>query len=195
MMEQINFNNAVQRLKDTTYRPMPSGVQIKVPDAQRQLANGLKFFCGDKARWNSGYDKIVSWLSDNKTKGLMLVGDCGLGKSLIGMRIIPLLLNHYCQRVVTVCTVAELNKSPDEIMAHHIIYVDDVGTEDVSNNYGNRRIPFAELVDAAERNGKLLMFSTNLNDTLIEQKYGKRVCDRLHAVVRKITITGQSMRK
>lgn len=195
MMEQINFNVAVQRLKDTTYRPMPSGVQIKVPDAQRQLANGLKFFCGDKARWNSGYDKIASWLSDNKTKGLMLVGDCGLGKSLIGMRIIPLLLNHYCQRVVTVCTVAELNKAPDEIMAHHIIYVDDVGTEDVSNNYGNRRIPFAELVDAAERNGKLLMFSTNLNDTLIEQKYGKRVFDRLHAVVRKITITGQSMRK
>ena len=195
MMEQINFNNAVQRLKDTTYRPMPSGVQIKVPDARRQLANGLKFFCGDKARWNSGYDKIASWLSDNKTKGLMLVGDCGLGKSLIGMRIIPLLLNHYCQRVVTVCTVAELNKAPDEIMAHHIIYVDDVGTEDVSNNYGNRRIPFAELVDAAERNGKLLMFSTNLNDTLIEHKYGKRLFDRLHAVVRKITVTGQSMRK
>ena len=194
-MEQINFNNAVQRLKDTTYRPMPSGVQIKVPDAQLQLANGLKFFCGDKARWNSGYDKIASWLSDNKTKGLMLVGDCGLGKSLIGMRIIPLLLNHYCQRVVTVCTVAELNKSPDEIMAHHIIYVDDVGTEDVSNNYGNRRIPFAELVDATERDGKLLMFSTNLNDTPIEHKYGKRVFDRLHAVVRKITITGQSMRK
>ena len=169
-MEQINFNVAVQRLKDTTYKPMPSGVQIKIPDAQRQLANGLKFFCGDKARWNSGYDKIASWLSDNKTKGLMLVGDCGLGKSLIGMRIIPLLLSHYCQRVVTVCTVAELNKAPDEIMAHHIIYVDDVGTEDISNNYGNRRIPFAELVDAAERNGKLLMFSTNLNDTLIEQK-------------------------
>lgn len=194
-MEQINFNIAVQRLKDTTYRPMPSGVQIKIPDARRQLANGLKFFCGDKARWNSGYDKIASWLSDNKTKGLMLVGDCGLGKSLIGMRIIPLLLNHYCQRVVTVCTVAELNKAPDEIMAHHIIYVDDVGTEDVSNNYGNRRIPFAELVDATERDGKLLMFSTNLNDTLIEQKYGKRAFDRLHAVVRKITITGQSMRK
>lgn len=195
MMEQINFNNAVQRLQDTTYRPMPSGVQIKVPDARRQLANGLKFFCGDKARWNSDYDKIASWLSDNKTKGLMLVGGCGLGKSLIGMRIIPLLLNHYCQRVVTVCTAAELNKSPDEIMKHHVIYVDDVGTEDVSNNYGNRRIPFAELVDAAERNGKLLMFSTNLNDTFIEQKYGKRVFDRLHAVVRKITITGQSMRK
>lgn len=110
------------------------------------------------------------------------------------MRIIPLLLNHYCRKVVTICTANELNKSPDEIIRNHIIYIDDVGTEDISNIYGNKRVPFAELVDLAERDGKLLMFSTNLDDEHLKMKYGDRVVDRLHAIVRKVMIKGRSNR-
>ena len=194
-MEQINFKAVIDRLADTSYRPLPQLVQINVPDAKTHLKEGLKYFCGDNAKWNNDYDKISDWLSDNKGKGLMLVGGCGLGKSLIGMRIVPLLLNYYCRKVVTVCTSAELNKTPDDIIKKHIVYVDDVGTEEISNIYGNKRMPFAELVDAVERDGKMLMFSTNLDDEHLTKKYGDRVIDRLHAVTRKITIHGKSMRK
>ena len=160
-MGQINFKATIDRLRDTTYKPLPDKVQICVPNAGTHLKGGLKYFCGDGAKWNTDYEKIVQWLTDNKGRGLMLVGGCGVGKTLIGMRIIPLLLNHYCRKVVTICTANELNKSPDEIIKYHIIYIDDVGTEDISNIYGNKRVPFAELVDIAERDGKLLMFSTN----------------------------------
>lgn len=194
-MEQINFRSAIERLRDTTYKPLPDKVQICVPNAEKHLKGGLNYFCGDDARWNADYDKIAQWLTDNKGKGLMLVGNCGVGKSLIGMRIIPLLLNHFCRKVVTICTANELNRSPDEIINKHIIYIDDVGTEDVSNIYGNKRVPFAELVDLAERDGKLLMFSTNLDDEHLKTKYGDRVVDRLHAIVKKVTIKGKSNRK
>lgn len=194
-MEQIDFKAIIDRLADTGYNPLPQSVRIKVPDAKFHLKGGLKYFCGDNAKWNSDYDKIADWLTDNNGKGLVMVGDCGIGKSLIGMRIIPLLLNYYCKRIVTICTAQELNKFPDNIITKHIIYVDDVGTEDVSNIYGNKRIPFSELVDATEREGKLLMFSTNLDDAHLTEKYGDRVIDRLHAVARKITIHGKSMRK
>ena len=190
-MEQIDFKSAIEWLRDTTYKPLPDKVQISVPNAGAHLKGGLKYFCGDAAKWNADYEKIVQWLTDNKGKGLMLVGNCGVGKSLIGMRIIPLLLNHYCRKVVTICTANELNKSPDEIIRNHIIYIDDVGTEDVSNIYGNKRMPFAELVDMAERDGKLLIFSTNLDDEHLKMKYGDRVVDRLHAIVRKVTINGK----
>lgn len=193
-MERINFNAVIERLAGTTYKPMPQSVRIHIPGAREHLYGGLKHFCGESAKWIDGYDKIAAWLGDNKGKGLMLVGGCGLGKSLVGMRILPLLLNYYCGKVVTVCTATELNKTPDEIIKKHIIYVDDVGTEDISNIYGNRRIPFAELVDAVERDGKLLIFSTNLDDEHLAEKYGDRVVDRLHAVTRKITIRGKSMR-
>lgn len=194
-MEQINFKATIERLRDTTYKPLPDRVQISVPNAGTHLKGGLKYFCGDDAKWNTDYEKIVQWLTDNKGKGLMLVGGCGVGKTLIGMRIIPLLLNHYCGKIVTICTANELNKSPDEIMKNHIIYIDDVGTEDISNIYGNKRVPFAELVDMAERDGKLLMFSTNLDDEHLKMKYSDRVVDRLHAITRKVTITGESNRK
>ena len=194
-MEQIDFKSAIERLRDTTYKPLPDKVHISVPNAGTHLKGGLKYFCGDAARWNIDYDKIALWLSDNKGRGLMLVGGCGVGKTLIGMRIIPLLLNHYCRKVVTICTANELNNSPDEIIRNHIIYVDDVGTEEISNIYGNKRVPFAELVGLAERDGKLLMFSTNLDDEHLAQKYGNRTTDRLHAVTRKITIKGKSNRK
>lgn len=193
-MEQINFKATIERLRDTTYKPLPDRVQISVPNAGTHLKGGLKYFCGDNAKWNTDYEKIVQWLTDNKGKGLMLVGGCGVGKSLIGMRIIPLLLTHYCGKIVAICTTNELNKSPDEIMKDHIIYIDDVGTEDISNIYGNKRVPFAELVDMAEQNGKLLMFSTNLDDEHLKIKYGDRVVDRLHSIVRKVTINGESNR-
>lgn len=194
-MGQIDFKSAIERLRDTTYKPLPDKVQICVPNAEKHLKGGLNYFCGDDARWNADYDKIAQWLTDNKGKGLMLVGNCGVGKSLIGMRIIPLLLNHFCRKVVTICTANELNRSPDEIINKHIIYIDDVGTEDVSNIYGNKRVPFVELVDTAERDGKLLMFSTNLDDEHLKAKYGDRVVDRLHAIVKKVTIKGKSNRK
>lgn len=194
-MGQIDFKSAIERLRDTTYKPLPDKVQICVPNAEKHLKGGLNYFCGDDARWNADYDKIAQWLTDNKGRGLMLVGGCGVGKTLIGMRIIPLLLNHYCRKVVTICTSNELNQSPDEIINKHIIYIDDVGTEDVSNIYGNKRVPFAELVDMAERDGKLLMFSTNLDDEHLKAKYGDRVVDRLHAIVKKVTIKGKSNRK
>ena len=194
-MGQIDFKSAIERLRDTTYKPLPDKVQICVPNAEKHLKGGLNYFCGDDARWNVDYDKIAQWLTDNKGKGLMLVGNCGVGKSLIGMRIIPLLLNHFCRKVVTICTANELNRSPDEIINKHIIYIDDVGTEDVSNIYGNKRVPFVELVDTAERDGKLLMFSTNLDDEHLKAKYGDRVVDRLHAIVKKVTIKGKSNRK
>lgn len=194
-MGQIDFKTTIERLKDTSYKSLPDKVIIRVPNAGMHLKGGLKYFCKDDAKWNTNYENIADWLADNKGKGLMLVGGCGVGKTLIGMRIIPLLLNHYCRKVVTICTANELNKTPDEIMRNHIIYIDDVGTEDVSNIYGNKRVPFAELVDIAERDGKLLIFSTNLDDEHLKAKYGDRVVDRLHAIVRKITITGKSNRK
>ncbi|MGP1549196.1 MAG: hypothetical protein ACTTI4_00645 [Prevotella fusca] len=195
MIGKMNFYSAMERLKDTSYKSLPDKVHIQITNASEHLKGGLKFFCGNGYYWNEDYSNIANWLTDNKGKGLMLVGGCGVGKTLIGMRIIPLLLNHYCRKVVTICTANELNKTPDEIMRNHIIYIDDVGTEDVSNIYGNKRVPFAELVDIAERDGKLLIFSTNLDDEHLKAKYGDRVVDRLHAIVRKITITGKSNRK
>ena len=89
----------------------------------------------------------------------------------------------------------ELNSKPDEILGYHIIYIDDVGTENISNIYGNKRIPFMELCDAMEQQGKLLICSTNLNVEELKQKYGERTIDRLRATTKFVTFEGESLRK
>ena len=194
-MKQIDFKKQIEYLRDAGYNGIPEKVNIHISDARTHLQNGLKYFCGENAKWLTDYEPIAKWLNDNNGRGLLLMGPCGVGKSLIGMHIIPLLLNYYCRKNVSIYTAQELNSKPDEIISKCIVYIDDVGTEDISNIYGNKRIPFAELVDAAERDGKLLMFSTNLDDEHLAQKYGNRTTDRLHAVTRKITIKGKSNRK
>lgn len=194
-MEKINFKQVADYLKGTGYPSEPQRVHISIADARQHLFDGIKYFAKEDATWSDCYEPIADWLTDNKGKGLLLAGECGLGKSLIGMRIIPLLLNWYCRKVVSVYTAQELNARPDEVLQHHIIYIDDVGTENVSNVYGNKRIPFSELCDAAERNGKLLMMSTNLSFSQLTEKYGERTADRLKAVTKTVVFRGKSMRK
>ena len=44
---------------------------------------------GERAQWPDDYDQVAQWLTDNKGKGLMLIGDCGRGKSMITTEILP----------------------------------------------------------------------------------------------------------
>ena len=41
--------------------------------------------------WLPEYDQIVDWMTNTNDKGLMLMGDCGRGKSLILNYVLPVL--------------------------------------------------------------------------------------------------------
>ena len=43
-MEQINFQQTIERLKDTGFSPIPNVVQVTVPDAKRVLWAGIRYF-------------------------------------------------------------------------------------------------------------------------------------------------------
>ena len=61
--------------------------------------------------------------------------------------------------------------------------------------YGERRLAFCEIVDEAEKRGKLLMLTTNLSLEEISQKYGERTMDRLVAITRRVKFEGNSLRR
>lgn len=199
----FDFKSVVDRLHNETSVKTPDAVFIKIPDAEKRLRGGLDYFVSifsrgsiAKASWSEeNYRPIVDWMTDNQGKGLFMVGSCGLGKSLIGKYILPYLIRDACRKVVNVFNAQELNSKPDEILGYHLIYIDDIGTENVSNIYGNKRIPFMELCDAAEQEGKLLICSTNLNVDELKEKYGERTVDRLRATTKFVTFTGQSLRR
>lgn len=202
-MEQIDseyFKKLVSQMRDTGYPQEIDRVQISIPNAEKRLRGGLQYVVnmksGRNAEWNEhNYRPIVDWMTDNKGKGLLMFGGCGLGKSVIGMYILPLLIKDVHKKVVNIFSAQELNKKIDEILKLHIIYIDDIGTEDNLNSYGNKRMPFAELCDAAEKKGKLLILTTNLSIDELTQRYGDRVVDRLIATTKAVPFTGDSLRK
>ena len=55
-MEQINFQQTIERLKDTGFSPIPNVVQVTVPDAKRVLWAGIRYFTGENAQWLPEYE-------------------------------------------------------------------------------------------------------------------------------------------
>ncbi|MDR1503681.1 MAG: hypothetical protein LBT43_14640 [Prevotella sp.] len=138
---------------------------------------------------------MAAWLAANHGKGLFLYGNCGRGKSLLCRYALPAILLGYCRRVVSVFDTQQMNSDIDLVLSKHIISLDDVGTEDVSNVFGNRRMAFAEVMDAAEKHGKLLIISTNLPVDDIRKRYGDRVLDRIKSTTTRILFEGESLRE
>lgn len=194
-MEQINFKQAVENLRRTGFSPIPDKVFISIPDAKGHLERGLAYFVGKEYSWLPEYEKVALWLSNNNGRGLLCFGNCGRGKSVICGKIIPLLLNHYCHKIVSCYDSQTMNNDIDDVKRKHIIYIDDIGIENVSIKYGEKRLAFPEIVDEAEKKGKLLIITTNLSLSEIEQKYGERTKDRLIALVNPVLFKGKSMRK
>lgn len=199
----VDFSQIIQRFEKGEEMFLADKVMISIPNAEQRLRAGLDYFvdkysCGENnhAEWiEKNYRPIVEWMTDNKGKGLLITGSCGLGKTLIAKHILPLLIRDSCRRVINIFTAQELNTKIDEILKLHTIYIDDIGTESVSKIYGNVRCTFSELCDAAEQRGKLLMITTNLTASELEEKYGERTLDRLRAITKFVAFSGKSLRK
>lgn len=192
----MDYENLVRQFGDV----IPQKVYIRIPEAESKLRSGLEFFVShfsaeNKAQWIASYRQIADWMTDNKGRGLLMLGKCGLGKTLIGKHILPLLLRTECGKYVNIVNAEEMKKSIDKLLELKIVYIDDLGTESISKNFGNVRNTFCELVDAAEQQGKLLLVSTNLTTKEISEKYGERTLDRLRAITKFVPFVGQSMRR
>lgn len=172
-------------------------IYINIQGARQVLRDALAAFLNLEGRlmqWLPEYDEVAAWLSDNQGRGLFLFGDCGRGKSLLCRYVLPAILLNHCQKVVSVYTMHEANSNIDAVLSKRIVSLDDVGTESVSIQFGQRRIAFAEIVDAAEKDNKLLIMSSNLNAGEISSYYDVRVLDRIKAITRRIPFEGQSLR-
>lgn len=194
MVEDIDFKACGENLKDFGYTGMPDKVFFGIKYAEQLLRRGLEYFCGTYL-WLKEYNEIVDWLSYNQGRGLLINGGPGLGKTVIGKKIIPILINHECRKVMYVYHAQDLTMRPSEIFAKHIIMLDDIGTEGIKNEYGTKRIPFSELCDMAEESGKLLVITTNLDVDSMLERYGDRTVDRLRGITKLVTIKGNSLRR
>lgn len=193
-----SFETIVKEMR-SMQMPLPSDkIQLRLTDASQVLSDGLAYFLalqGREMQWLPEYDEVAAWLSANNGRGLFLYGNCGRGKSLLCRYVLPAILLGYYGRVTTIFDTYEMNSNIDFVLSKHIISIDDIGTEEVSNIYGNKRMAFAEVMDAAEKHNKLVMVSTNLSVGDIRKRYGDRVLDRIKSTTTRILFQGESLRK
>lgn len=190
--------NTLNEMKSLGMQVPAERVIIQIQGARTILENCFNYFLSfEKVEfvWQPEYEEVVKWLENNEGKGLFLYGDCGRGKSLLSRYVLPAILLKYCRKVVRVYDVQDMNSNIDEVLNKHILSLDDIGTEELSVNYGNKRLAFAEIMDATEKHGKLIIISTNLNKEEIIKRYGERVFERIIATTKRVEFKGKSLRK
>lgn len=185
----------INQHRESGFMANDTRIHIATQGARNILMRGLVHFCGEDTQWLPEYESVSSWLAENNGRGLLCHGNCGRGKSLITQQILPIIFRHYHGLIMNTVQATELSQRFDEIKEYKILSIDDLGTEDISNKYGERHDYFREIVDLAERKQKLLIVSTNLGLKDILERYGERTLDRLKALTTTVLFKGDSLRK
>ena len=137
------------------------------------------------------YDLIIDWLCDNKGRGLMLMGKCGLGKSTILNYVIPAIFRTKTNKVLRSIPAKEIGaiEKNDSLF----IIIDDLGTESIKNDYGTKIDGVSDAISYAEDASKTLLITTNLDGDALKLRYDKRTVDRLRKC-KVVVINGKSFR-
>lgn len=164
---------------------------VKIGNAEFAIKAGFEYFCGKEYQWLPCYDKVVSWASDNKNKGLLMYGDFGTGKTTLASRILLPLINNYWRTLGFVGNDDRywlrrftMDKIKEAYDCNSSLVLEDLGTESaMQSEYGQSNDYFARIADKAEYEGKLLICTTNLNSDELKKVFGDRTFERLGATM------------
>ena len=171
--------------------------RIQIPNAREVFNQYCTYVAaqqGHQFTWREDYEPYVDWLTDNHGKGIFAQGVCGVGKTMICNYVIPMILLNFQRLIVSCFDAMMLSTKPEEVLTKHIVGIDDLGTEGDFNDFGIHRKKFSELMDSVEKDGKLIIVTTNLDTDTIRGIYGERTVDRLWQCCRRIVVGGKSMR-
>lgn len=140
------------------------------------------------------YSAIVDWMVNNDGKGLCLWGDCGRGKSTIVTGVIPLLFLMR-GKVVRPELAQSIPSTVNALMSVRIVCIDEVGTEPMVNDFGEKYEGFNAIMNVAEDRLKLVFITTNLLPQQILDRYGERTVERIKRLCKLVHFNGDSLRR
>lgn len=172
-MEKASFG---KERDDRVYISISSPAQVLMQYYKAYFAS-----VGETFYKHPSLQSVCDWLKDNHGKGLLLYGACSQGKTILAKHILPAVICDKLHKIVNYYRMVDANRTPDEVMTHKLIVLDDVGTEEIFSEYGNKRHSFNEIIDAVEQYGKLAIITTNMSFDDIERRYGTRTLERILA--------------
>ena len=154
---------------------------------------------------------ITKYLTGGSKKfGLMFCGLCGNGKTtwakalqllVSGLNLKNPINNLYY--VFPLCNAKDLAMRSKgnyndwrNVMRYQLMIVDDLGTEPREvMEFGNVYTPLIDLISTRYEEQLFTIFTTNLTPAQLEEKYGKRIVDRLNEMVEKVVFENESYRR
>lgn len=180
--------------QQSTLKIRPNEYHFRIDNAEKYLLWGLQHLFGEKAVWLNEYKEIADWLSDNKGKSLLLIGGCGVGKSVIGMRIIPHLFLKILGKHFEPISATRFARLPEVKRERLVWFIDDLGTERQVKNFGTELDNVTDLFENLESYGGCAVVTTNLTSEDFRERYGDRNYDRVRSRFRIVAINHESMR-
>ncbi|MBQ2459393.1 MAG: hypothetical protein II505_01830 [Bacteroidaceae bacterium] len=185
----MTVDDIFSRAREVGIRMETERFCFRIPGALQLLRGMLDRLTGGRTVWHEEYDEVADWLSFNRGRGLLLMGRPGLGKSLLCERVIPALVYAHTGICISSFSASDLCRRWDDVSRMHRLCIDDVGVEPAEvQRYGTTQYPFSELVDTVEREGRLLLATTNLTTRELLDRYGVRTVDRLRSTVRVVVM-------
>ena len=209
----LSFNDAIPSVEALLRRAnRPKSVKPTEKSVQQMQADLDKF--GYKRVNPEVYNSICSYgaliLDGTNYKGLLLKGECGIGKSF-GVEILAAIFK------IPVFTPTDFGSAYKELEGNkaelekfvttggnfyrepHIMVIDELGTLDTARNYGEITDIMCDVLDmryrAMIKHGVKTIVTTNLSDRDILERYGTRIEDRMREMFYIKRVTGKSLRE
>ena len=167
---------------------------FSLQSAKEILHAAFSYFLGSNFTWIDEYNSVVAWLENNEGLGLYLYGKNGNGKTVLCKKIIPAIMLKYHRKVFRYYDYQDINTKADEMLTKHFISIDDIGNEEQSVSFGNRRWILPEIMDLAEKRNGIVILSSNLNGEQLVEKYGIRTFERIVSCTKRIEFKHKSFR-
>jgi hypothetical protein len=192
-IEDINYQNYIWKyfqieVTKLIQKKNPVGEFLLQTDDDNHFIGTLISYFAKNKRF---YDSRIIQNTKSLSKGLLIIGNCGVGKTLTMnafSRCNQIL--GYCGNNFKVTTCNNVVRRYDakgqmaiDAFMEQSWYFDDFGLEDEGMNFGKKsdvmKLVIEERSDLFNRSGVKTHMSTNLVPDEIKERYGVRVYDRL----------------
>ena len=212
-VEELKYRLLQQRITNTRFKLPMSFDDAKVyllAAYQAEVERRHRVFERNE-HFDAQLNLIANYLTGRSKKfGLMFCGLCGNGKTtwakalqllVSGLNLKNPINNLYY--VFPLCNAKDLALRSKgnyndwrNVMRYQLMIVDDLGTEPREvMEFGNVYTPLIDLITTRYEEQLYTIFTTNLTPAQLEEKYGRRIVDRLNEMVEKVVFENESYRR